>query len=76
MDIIPGTHCAEALLSVHVPFDEVVRVLMKELDLTAAEATSAILTVQRHPSTSAHVSSGRRAAHRCGISRLSADRDR
>ena len=50
MDIIPGTHCAEALLSIHVPFREVVGVLMRELDLTAAEATAAVLAVQQHAS--------------------------
>ena len=51
MDTIPGTHCAEALLSIHISFPEVVRVLMKELDLTAAEATAAVTAVEQHASS-------------------------
>jgi hypothetical protein len=47
MEIVPGTNCADALFSVRLPFEEVVRVLMDVLDLTVDEATEAATASQR-----------------------------
>jgi hypothetical protein len=48
MDSIPGSNCAEVLLSIHLPLREVVRALMQELDLTVDEANAAAAAAEQH----------------------------
>lgn len=47
VEIIPGVNCAELLLSLGLPTEEVVRVLMREVHLTRAEATTTVSVVRR-----------------------------
>jgi hypothetical protein len=48
--VVPGTNCAELLHSMRLPFAEVVRVLMRELDFTYEEATAAASAVEHQRS--------------------------
>lgn len=58
--IVPGTNSAELLFSMHLPFAEVVRVLMRELDFTVEEATAAATAVQPQASSRMVFSKARR----------------